>query len=127
MRASRGGGQIKSISTRTITPSDIALPNEYLLEPFPSGVTFPTGVSVAGIDNAEFRWLLRSKDFHDIPCKDIILKGQNYTSSNPLPKDSTSLVTTGAYSAFHTSFIFFLIITAPPEFSPFPLRTPLPS
>ncbi|HVG40186.1 MAG TPA: hypothetical protein VM888_01145, partial [Chitinophagaceae bacterium] len=40
-----------------------------------------TNSGVVGEDNADFGWLLRQKDFHDIPCKDIILKGENYTSS----------------------------------------------
>jgi hypothetical protein len=38
-----------------------------------------TNSSVVGEDNKEFGWLLRRKDFHDIPCRDIILNGQNYT------------------------------------------------
>lgn len=216
MKASKGGGQIKNIPSRTITASDIALPKGYKVQAVTSGLTFPTAVafddqghlyvieagysygevwgepkllrvdangkttliakgtrngpwtgitwhdgafyvaeggemeggrilkitkegtiipliadlpsigdhhtngpiikdgyiyfgqgtatnsSVVGIDDAEFGWLLRRKDFHDIPCKDIILNGQNYTSANPLSKDSTSQVTTGAYSAFGT-------------------------
>lgn len=38
-----------------------------------------TNSSVVGTDNAEFGWLLRRKDFHDIPCADVILSGQNYS------------------------------------------------
>lgn len=59
-----------------------------------------TNSAVVGPDNAAFGWLYRKPEFHDIPCKDIVLKGINYTSANPLtdaPKDS---VTTGAYVAF---------------------------
>lgn len=59
-----------------------------------------TNSAIVGPDNAAFGWLYRKPDFHDIPCKDIVLKGINYTSANPLtdaPKDS---VTTGAYVPF---------------------------
>ena len=62
-----------------------------------------TNSAVVGPDNAAFGWLYRKPEFHDIPCKDIVLKGINYTSANPLtdaPKDS---VTTGAYVAFGES------------------------
>jgi glucose/arabinose dehydrogenase len=62
-----------------------------------------TNSSVVGEDNAQFGWLLRRKDFHDIPCKDIILNGQNYISKNVLTEDSNDQTTTGAYSAFGTT------------------------
>jgi glucose/arabinose dehydrogenase len=62
-----------------------------------------TNSAVVGEDNKEFGWLLRRKDFHDIPCKDIILKGQNYTTSNVLTDDPNDKANTGAYSAFGTS------------------------
>jgi glucose/arabinose dehydrogenase len=61
-----------------------------------------TNSSVVGTDNAEFGWLLRKKDFHDIPCKDIILRGQNYSSDNPLTQDPNDKTTTGAYLSFGT-------------------------
>ncbi|SDK72194.1 Glucose/arabinose dehydrogenase, beta-propeller fold [Salinimicrobium catena] len=62
-----------------------------------------TNSAVVGPDNAAFGWLSRKPQFHDIPCKDIVLKGINYTSENPLtdaPKDSVS---TGAYVPFGQS------------------------
>lgn len=62
-----------------------------------------TNSAVVGTDNATFGWLLRKKDFHDIPCGDITLTGQNYTSKNVFSKDSGSKVTTGAYVPFGTS------------------------
>jgi glucose/arabinose dehydrogenase len=62
-----------------------------------------TNSGVVGEDNADFGWLLRKKDFHDIPCKDIILKGENYTSSNVLTTDPKDVATTGAYSPFGTA------------------------
>jgi glucose/arabinose dehydrogenase len=48
-----------------------------------------TNSGVVGADNKEFGWLDRFKDFHDIPCKDIVLNGVNYDG-------------TGAYVAFGT-------------------------
>lgn len=60
-----------------------------------------TNSSIVGEDNKEFGWLLRRKDFHDIPCKDIILKGQNYTTKNVLDSSGKE-VSTGAYSAYGT-------------------------
>ncbi|HEX2683417.1 MAG TPA: PQQ-dependent sugar dehydrogenase, partial [Ferruginibacter sp.] len=62
-----------------------------------------TNSGVVGGDNAQFGWLLRKKDFHDIPCMDITLTGQNYESENVLTPDANDKRTTGAYSAFGTS------------------------
>jgi glucose/arabinose dehydrogenase len=62
-----------------------------------------TNSGVVGTDNAEFGWLFRKKEFHDIPCSDITLAGQNYTSPNPLTPDENDQATTGAYSSFGTS------------------------
>lgn len=56
-----------------------------------------TNSAVVGEDNADFGWLYRYPDFHDIPCKDIILNGINFTSANPLTEDKDQ-VSTGAYS-----------------------------
>jgi hypothetical protein len=61
-----------------------------------------TNSAVVGPDNAEFGWLKRHKDFHDIPCKDITLVGQNYTTDNVLTADPNDKVTTGAYLPFGT-------------------------
>jgi len=62
-----------------------------------------TNSGVVGEDNAQFGWLLRKKDFHDIPCKDIFLNGQNYTSANVLTEDANDKTTTGAYVPFGTT------------------------
>jgi glucose/arabinose dehydrogenase len=62
-----------------------------------------TNSAVVGKDNADFGWLLRKKDFHDIPCQDITLAGQNYTSPNVLTDDTTDQATTGAFVAFGQS------------------------
>lgn len=62
-----------------------------------------TNSAVVGEDNAQFGWLFRYPDFHDIPCKDVILNGVNFTSSNPLTVGSNDQVSTGAYSPFGKS------------------------
>lgn len=59
-----------------------------------------TNSGVVGPDNADFGWLLRKKDFHDIPCKDIILNGINYPSDNILTDEADDTVLTGPYSEF---------------------------
>ncbi|HYK44920.1 MAG TPA: PQQ-dependent sugar dehydrogenase [Parafilimonas sp.] len=62
-----------------------------------------TNSAVVGPDNASFGWLLRHKDFHDVPCEDVVLNGTNYRSDNVLTEDAADTATTGAYSAFGTS------------------------
>lgn len=59
-----------------------------------------TNSGVVGPDNADFGWLLRKKDFHDIPCKDIVLNGINYPSDNILTDEADDTVLTGPYSEF---------------------------
>lgn len=61
-----------------------------------------TNSGVVGKDNAEFGWLKRYHDFHDIPCKDIVLNGKNYESENVLTDDPDDMATTGAYVPFNT-------------------------
>lgn len=61
-----------------------------------------TNSGVVGEDSAEFGWLSRKPDFHDVPCKDITLAGTNYESKNPLTPDENDKATTGAYVAFGT-------------------------
>src|SRR5688500_16029258 len=62
-----------------------------------------TNSGVVGEDNADFGWLKRNPDFHDIPCKDIILKGKNYESKNKLTDDPDDKATTGAFVPFATT------------------------
>lgn len=62
-----------------------------------------TNSGVVGVDNYRFGWLERFADFHDIPCKDITLTGQNFTSENPLTEDPEDKVATGAFVPFGTS------------------------
>ncbi len=59
-----------------------------------------TNSGVVGEDNYQFGWLKRKKNFHDIPCEDITVSGENFISGNPLTNDSKDKSTTGAYTAF---------------------------
>lgn len=67
-------------------------------------IYFATGTAtnsgVVGPDNAEYGWLKRYPSFHDIPCKDIVLSGINYTSINALDSGSGKEVSTGAFVPF---------------------------
>ena len=107
--AMEGGRILKITKEGTITPLVSNLPSvgdhhtngpvikdDYIY--FGQGVA--TNSAVVGKDNADFGWLHRKKDFHDIPCEDITLTGQNYTSPNVLTADTTDQATTGAFVAF---------------------------
>jgi glucose/arabinose dehydrogenase len=59
-----------------------------------------TNSAIVGTDNAEFGWLTRKKEFHDIPCEDITLAGENFETENVLTDDPNDKATTGAYSPF---------------------------
>ncbi|HEY6146784.1 MAG TPA: glucose dehydrogenase [Thermoanaerobaculia bacterium] len=61
-----------------------------------------TNSAVVGVDNAQFGWLKRHPDFHDIPCRDVTLAGRNFSSENPLQPGSAAKVETGAFSPFGT-------------------------
>ncbi|MDQ3047393.1 MAG: PQQ-dependent sugar dehydrogenase [Bacteroidota bacterium] len=63
-----------------------------------------TNSSVVGTDNLDFGWLVRKKDFHDIPCEDVTLAGENYETENVLSKDKEK-VQTGAYVAYGTKTV----------------------
>lgn len=59
-----------------------------------------TNSGVVGEDNAQFGWLKRKPEFHDIPGADITLTGANFGSSNALGSGSAS---TGAFLPFGTA------------------------
>jgi glucose/arabinose dehydrogenase len=61
-----------------------------------------TNAAVVGPDNYQFGWLLRKPGFHDIPCQDITLTGENFSSTNVLKPDSNKPVRTGAFLPFGT-------------------------
>ncbi|CAN5882365.1 hypothetical protein BH23GEM5_BH23GEM5_11310 [soil metagenome] len=61
-----------------------------------------TNSGVVGTDNAEFGWLPRHPRFHDIPCRDVVLAGRNFSTPNPLTPDPNDRASTGAYVPFGT-------------------------
>ncbi len=62
-----------------------------------------TNSGVVGPDNAEFGWLKRHPDLHDIPCEDIVLNGINFTTDNPLTPAEGDTAVTGAFLPFNTA------------------------
>ncbi|HYH21410.1 MAG TPA: hypothetical protein VD995_22610 [Azospirillum sp.] len=60
-----------------------------------------TNSGVVGPDNFKVGWLKRFPRYNDIPCRDIVLRGVNYTSANPLTEADDTAVT-GAYVPFGT-------------------------
>ncbi|MDF2437340.1 MAG: glucose dehydrogenase [Bacteroidota bacterium] len=63
-----------------------------------------TNSAVVGKDNFDFGWLARKKDFHDIPCIDVTLAGENYETENVLSPDKEK-VKTGAYVPYGTATV----------------------
>lgn len=61
-----------------------------------------TNSGVVGADNARMGWLKRAPRRHDIPCRDVTLRGVNYTTPNVLNADAKQAVRTGAYVPFGT-------------------------
>ena len=59
-----------------------------------------TNSAVVGVDNASFGWLKRNKEFHDVPCKDVVLSGENYRSQDVFSGNPDKKVLTGAYSPY---------------------------
>lgn len=62
-----------------------------------------TNSGVVGMDSYKMGWLPNHQQFHDVPCRDIELKGENFTSDNPLTEDKTDKAYTGAFVAFNTT------------------------
>jgi glucose/arabinose dehydrogenase len=62
-----------------------------------------TNSGVVGEDNYKFGWLKRKPKLHDVACRDITLKGENFRSLNPLTEDADDTATTGAFVPFGTS------------------------
>jgi glucose/arabinose dehydrogenase len=55
---------------------------------------------VVGEDSLLLGWLEKHPDTHDIPCRDIVLRGTNFKSKNPLTPDPDDDAVTGAFSSF---------------------------
>jgi glucose/arabinose dehydrogenase len=56
---------------------------------------------IVGEDNADFGWLKRHPEFHDIPGEDVVLSGLNYESKDVV-HGSRGKVLTGAFLPFGT-------------------------
>jgi glucose/arabinose dehydrogenase len=63
------------------------------------GLGTASNSGVVGEDNAQFGWLARHPDFHDIPGQDIVLAGENFSSGNPF-MPGRGRVSTGVFSPF---------------------------
>jgi glucose/arabinose dehydrogenase len=64
------------------------------------GLGTATNAGIVGPDNAEFGWLRRRPDFHDVPCRDVTLAGVNVESDDPLHDGEKAV--TGAFVPFGT-------------------------
>jgi hypothetical protein len=60
-----------------------------------------TNTGVVGVDNFLFGWLKEHPALHEVPCRDVVLTGENFESDNPLT-EANDKVTTGAYKPFGT-------------------------
>lgn len=63
---------------------------------FDQGTATNSGV-VGGTGSESGGWLKTNPQFHDVPCKDIVLTGQNFNVSNPLSPNPKENITTGAF------------------------------
>lgn len=61
-----------------------------------------TNSAVVGNDNAEFGWLKRFNDFHDIPCEDIVVNGKNFETQNVLTENVDDVAVTGPFSPYNS-------------------------
>lgn len=59
-----------------------------------------TNSGIVGLDNAEFGWLYRYEDFHDIPCKDIVVNALNNKTKNVLTDNPDDVAITGPFSPY---------------------------
>jgi glucose/arabinose dehydrogenase len=59
-----------------------------------------TNSGVVGDDNAQFGWLRRHPDFHDVPCRDVTLSGANFETRNAL---GDGRAVTGAFAPYGTA------------------------
>lgn len=61
-----------------------------------------TNSGVVGEDNYRFGWLQRNPHAHDIPCREVTLRGANFTSTNPFTPEADDEAVTGAFVPFGT-------------------------
>jgi glucose/arabinose dehydrogenase len=61
-----------------------------------------TNSAVVGEDNAQFGWLERFPQRHDVPCADVQLTGANFSTADVLRGDRGGTAVTGAFVPFGT-------------------------
>jgi glucose/arabinose dehydrogenase len=61
-----------------------------------------TNSAVVGQDSADFGWLGKRPQLHDIPARDVVLAGQDFMSGDARHPGSTEVVATGAFVPFGT-------------------------
>lgn len=59
-----------------------------------------TNSGVVGMDNFAFGWVTRHPRFHDIPCRDVRVRGRNFTTPNPLTAAPDDRARTGPFMPF---------------------------
>lgn len=64
-----------------------------------------TNSGVVGKDSLDMGWLRDHRDFHDVPCADVVLNGVNFESEDVLGSSTDSMhrISTGAFQSFGTS------------------------
>ncbi|HEX6988544.1 MAG TPA: glucose dehydrogenase [Bacillota bacterium] len=68
------------------------------------GVGSATNAAVVGIDNHYLgRWLPQRRAFHDVPARDLVLRGLNFASVDPAEVNPLTEVLTGPYLPFGTT------------------------
>ena len=61
-----------------------------------------TNSGVVGQDSKDFGWLARHPDFHDTPCEDVVLAGENFETPDLLSGKDGDRASTGVYLPFGT-------------------------
>lgn len=61
-----------------------------------------TNSGVVGLDNFAFGWVERHPGFHDIPCRDVRVRGRNFVTANPLTPAPDDRARTGPFMPFGT-------------------------
>jgi glucose/arabinose dehydrogenase len=61
-----------------------------------------TNSAIVGVDNDDYGWLARRPGYHDTPCADVVLRGVNARSLDPLTEAPHDRAVTGAFVPFGT-------------------------
>ena len=64
-----------------------------------------TNSGIVGNDNADYGWLYRYPNFHDIPCKDIVVNALNNTTENVLTDHPDDKAVTGPFSPYNNAVV----------------------